>query len=139
MKKIILAGVFCSCDDLRTENVILINWHDQPELLPGQVESGARRKQSRHVAERPGKEMLAEEGSSPWDRTDDNGNMNASYFQGTVTEEARATGRLWANFFACIPDMVSNSRPERQKQAEKCTEKWHRSDCKCFCLYPTQW
>lgn len=40
-KKIILAEVFCSCNDLRTENVILINWHDQPELLPGQVESGA--------------------------------------------------------------------------------------------------
>lgn len=49
-KEIILAEVFCSCDDLRTENVILINWHDQPELLLGQVESGACRKQSSHVA-----------------------------------------------------------------------------------------
>lgn len=45
-KNIILAEVFCNCDDLRTENVILINWHDQPKLLPGQVESGACRKQS---------------------------------------------------------------------------------------------
>lgn len=135
-KKIILAEVFCSCDDLRTENVILINWHDQPELLPGRVESGARRKQSSHVAKRLGKEMLAEEGRSPWDRTDDNRNMNVSYFQ--VTGEAHVTGRLRPNFFACIPDMVSNSRPERQNQAQKSTGKWHESDCKWFCSYPTQ-
>lgn len=136
-KKIILAEVFC-CDYLRTENVILINWHDQPELLPGQVESGARTKQSIHVAERLGKEMLAEEGRSPWDRTDDNRNMNASHFQATVIGEACVTGSLWPNFFACIPDTVSNSRPDRQKQAENSTEKWHESDCKWFCPYPTQ-
>lgn len=46
------------------------------------------------MAKRLGKEMLAEEGRSPWDRTDDNRNMNASYFQGTVIGEARVTGRL---------------------------------------------
>lgn len=60
-----------------------------------------------------GKETLAEEGRSPWDGTDDNRNTNVCYFQGTVTGEACVTGRLWPNFFACIPDMVSNSRPER--------------------------
>ena len=108
-------------------------------FLPGQVESGACRKQSSHVAKRLGKEMLAEVGRSPRDRTHDNRNMNASYFQHTVIGEARVTGRLWPNFFACIPNMVSNSRPERQKQAQKSTEKWHKSDCKCFCPYTTQW
>lgn len=58
--------MFCGCNDHRTENVILINWHDWPELLPGQVQSGMCRKQSSHVAK--GKEMPAE-GGSPWDRT----------------------------------------------------------------------
>lgn len=77
--------MFCGCNDHRTENVILINWHDWPELLPGQVQSGMCRKQSSHVAK--GKEMPAE-GGSPWDRTDDNRNSNVPYFQGTVTEEA---------------------------------------------------
>lgn len=76
-KKIILAEMFRGCDDHRTENVILINWHDWPELLPGQVESGTCRKQSSHVAKE--KEML-DEGGSPWDRRDDNRNRNVSYF-----------------------------------------------------------
>lgn len=74
------------------------------------------------VAKRLGKEMLAE-GGSPWDRRDDNRNRNVFYFQGTVIEEACVTGRLWPNFFACIPGKLSNSRPERQKQAQKNTEK----------------
>ena len=92
------------------------------------------------MAKRLGKEMLAEEGRSPWDRTDDNRDMNVSYFQGTVIGEARTTGRLWPNFFARIPDTVSNSRPQRHKQAQKSTEKWHERDCKSFCWYTTpQW
>lgn len=65
--------------------------------------------------------MLAEEGRSPWDRTGDNRNMNASHSQ--VIGEAHVTGRLWPNFFACISDMVSNNRSERQKEAQKSTEK----------------
>lgn len=77
------------------------------------MESRACRKQSSHVAKRLGKEMLAEVGRSPWDRRDDNRNMKASYFQGTITGEASVTGRLWPNVFACIPDVVLNSRPEK--------------------------
>lgn len=134
-KKIILAEVFCSCNDLRTENVIVINWHDQSELLPGQVESGACRKQSSHVAKRLGKEMPAEEGRNPWDRIDDNRSMNVLYFQGMVIGKAHVTRRLWTNFFAFISEMAPNSRPERQKQAQKSTQKWHEKDCKHFCPY----
>lgn len=130
--------MFCSCDDLGTENVILINWHDQPEFLPGQVENGACRKQSSHVAKRLGKEMLAEMGRSPWDRTDENRNMSVPDFQGTVKGEACVIGRLLSNFFARIPDMASNSRAERQKQGKKRTGKLHESDCKQLCWYATQ-
>lgn len=109
--------MFCGCDDHRTENVILINWHDQPELLPGQVESGTCRKQSSHVAK--GKEMLAE-GGSPWDRTDDKRNRNVSYFQGTVIEEeACVLGRLWPNFFACIPGKLCQTAGQRDKNRHK--------------------
>lgn len=119
-KKIILAEVFCGCDDRRTENVILINWHDWPELLPGQVESGMCRKQSSHVAK--GKEVLAE-GGSPWDRADDNRNRNVSYFQDTVTEEACDTRELWPNFSACIPAKLCQTAGERDKNRPKRTRK----------------
>lgn len=123
-KKIILAKVFCVCDDHRTENIILIIWHDWPELLPGQVERGTCRKQSSHVAKRLGKEMLAE-GGSPWDRTDDNRNRNVSYFQGTVAEEACATrgyGQVYLHVLqeSCIKQQARETKTgtkEHRKRA----------------------
>lgn len=65
-----------------------------------------------------GKEMLAE-GGSPWDRTDDNRNTNVSYFQGTVIEEACVIGRLWPNFFACIPGKLCQTADQRDKNRHK--------------------
>lgn len=64
------------------------------------------------------KEMLAE-GGSPWDRTDSKTNRNVPYFQGTVTEEACDTRKLWPNFFASIPEKLCQKQARETKTGTK--------------------
>lgn len=106
------ATLFCSCDNLRAENVILINRHDQPELLPGQMESGTGRK---HVAERLGKEKLAEEGRNPWDRADDSRNTDVFYCQATEACYRKATSRaFWIWYQTARQERRTGTKQQRK-------------------------
>lgn len=110
------AKLFCSCDDLRAENAILIN---QPELLPGQMESRAHRK---HVAERLGKEKLAEEGRNPWDRADDSRNMDVFYCQATEACYKEATSRAFWIWYQTARQEKEQAQSSKEKH--KSGQKW---------------
>lgn len=83
------------------------------------MESGARRK---HVAERLGKEKLAEEGRNPWDRADDSRNMDVFYCQGTA-----ACYREVTVTFPCVHSGYGVKQQGRRKEQAEISKEKHES------------